>query len=108
MYITEKIDMLLGEGKSDYEIYHGSYSAAVQEIEKFALKNGYTLDSTDDPEMQGDQMYNKVGRGPTKPTGGKTNRFSFELYKGNKKQRKMLHAQVYGEGNRFELNMYIN
>ena len=89
-------------------IYHQSYIAAVQEIEKFAKKNGYTLDDETEPEDIGSQMYNEVGRGPRKPTGGKTNRFDLKIYKNNKEQRKMLHAQVYGDEGRFELNMYIS
>ena len=98
------------EAKSDYEIYHNSYSAAVSEIEKFTEKNGYTLDDHSDKEMIGDQMATKVGMGPKKPKEGDTNKFHFELYKNNKKIRKMLHAQVYNRGtngNEYELNMYI-
>ena len=96
------------EGKSDYTIYHKSYSAAVDEIKKFAKKNGYTLDDESDSENVGSQMFNVVGSGPKKPKEGKTNKFSFELYKNNKLQKKMLHAQIYGTKNQFELNMYIN
>jgi hypothetical protein len=98
----------LREGKKDYVIYHGTYTEAVQEIERFAKKNGYTLDDESEPEDIGAQMYDVVGRGPRKPSGGKTNSLHFKLYKNNKEQRKNLHAQVYGDGNRFELNMYIS
>lgn len=98
------------EGKNDYAIYHDSYSAAVSEIEKFADQNGFTLDDESDKEMIGDQMATKVGLGPKKPKEGETNKFHFELYKNNKKIRKLLHAQIYNrgtEGNEYELNMYI-
>jgi hypothetical protein len=98
------------ESKSDYEIYHNSYSLAIQEIEEYVKKNGYTLDDENDTENIGDQMATTVGMGPKKPSAGKTNKFHFELYKNNKKIRKMLHAQVYNRGtngNEYELNMYV-
>lgn len=100
----------LNELKSDYVIYHNSYSAAINEIEEFVIKNGYTLDDETDSENIGDQMFRLVGNGPRKPQEGDTNKFHFELYKNNKKIRKMLHAQVYNRGtnsNEYELNMYI-
>lgn len=118
MSVIDKIDLLLNEfetnhaieegKKSDYVIYHNSYTEAVQEITAFAKKNGYTLDDETDSEDIGAQMYDVVGRGPRKPSDGVTNSFHFKLYKNNKQQRKNLHAQVYGMGNRFELNMYIS
>jgi hypothetical protein len=103
--ITKKY---LNEGKSDYVVYHNTYSSAADEMERFVKKNGYTLDDESDPENIGSQMYDEIGRGPKKPTNGKTNKFDLKLYKGNKLQKKMLHAQVYGDGGRFELNMYIS
>jgi len=96
------------ESKKDYVIYHNSYSAATDEITKFVEKNGYTLDDETDSEDIGSQMFELVGRGPKKPTNGKTNKFHFKLYKNNKLQKKALHAQVYGDEGRFELNMYIS
>ena len=98
------------EGKNDYAVYHNSYSEAVSEIERFVEDNGYTLDNTTDSENIGDQMATKVGLGPKKPKEGETNKFHFDLYKNNKKIRKLLHAQIYNRGtngNEFELNMYI-
>lgn len=103
-----RLTSYLKEGKKDYVIYHKSYSAATDEIKAFAKKNGYTLDDETEPEDIGSQMFDVVGRGSRKPTGGKTNRLDFKIYKNNKEQRKMLHAQVYGDEGRFELNMYIS
>jgi hypothetical protein len=96
---------------SGYIVYHNSYSAAISEIEKFANKNGYSLDDESDSENKGAQMFDIVGTGPSKPKEGKTNSFHFTLYKGSKQQTKMLHAQIYNRGsssNEFELNLYIN
>jgi len=103
-----KLEKYLNEGKKDYEIYHKSYSDAVSEIEKFVKKNGYTLDDESDKENIGSQMFDEIGRGPKKPTNGKTNKFDLKLYKNNKEQKKMLHVQIYGDEGRFELNMYIS
>jgi hypothetical protein len=46
--------------------------------------------------------------GPKKPSEGKTNSFSIELFKDGKEQKKMLHIQIYGMKNKYELNAYIN
>ena len=90
-----------------YQIWHNSYTSAVSEIEKFITSKGLTLDDQTDSENIGNQMYDVVGRGPKKPSDGQTNSLHFVLYKNNKAQKKHLHAQVYGAGERFELNMYI-
>jgi len=96
------------EAKSDYQIYHNSYSAVADEIIKYVKKMGYTLDDESDKENIGSQMFDVLGSGPKKPSDGKTNKLHFDLYKNNKEQKKKLHAQVYGTGGKFELNMYIN
>ena len=90
----------LKEGKKDYEIYHKTFTSAVQEVEKFAEKNGYEIDS--------DEMFNKVGTGPKKPSVGKTNEYHLTLMKNGKEDRKKLHFQVYGLKSQYELNMYIS
>lgn len=102
------VKKILKEKKSDYVIYHPSYSSAISEIENYGEKFGYTFDDQTDAAMVGDQMATKVGMGPKKPNHGRTNKFNFDLYKNNKLQRKKLHAQIYGDENRYELNMYIS
>lgn len=92
-YLTEK---------SDYEVYHNSYSSAIQAAEDYAKKQGYDID----PE----EMADKVGLGPAKPKPGKTNKFTITLTKNGKEQKKALQIQVYNretKGNEFELNTYI-
>jgi len=90
----------LKEGKKDYEIYHKTFTSAVEEVEKFAEKNGYEIDS--------DEMFNKVGTGPKKPSVGKTNEYHLTLMKNGKEDRKKLHFQVHGMKTQYELNMYIS
>ena len=90
----------LKEGKKDYEIYHKTFTSAVEEVEKFAEKNGYEIDS--------DEMFNKVGTGPKKPSVGKTNEYHLTLMKNGKEDRKKLHFQVHGMRTQYELNMYIS
>jgi hypothetical protein len=53
-------------------------------------------------------MFTKVGMNSKRPSVGKTTRVSLELTKAGKPQRKMLHIQVYGMKNGYELNSYIN
>jgi len=108
----------VNEAKSDYPVYHYTYTSAIQSARDYAEKKGYEIDDED--------AFRKIGMGPRKPSDGKTNRFSIELTKNGKPQKKMLHIQVYGMGtykraqdgsktrslyggqNEYELNCYIN
>ena len=81
---------------SDYELYHKTFSGAMQHAYAVAKKRGYTVDKND--------IDNKVASGPRKPSSGKTNRYILGT---DKKQN--LHVQVANLDNkRFELNMYID
>ena len=80
---------------SDYELYHKTFSAAMQHAYAHAKKKGYTVDP--------DEIDNKVATGPKKPSMGKTNRYILGTDK-----RQNLHVQVANLDNkRYELNMYI-
>ena len=94
-----KLASLIKEKKSDYEVYHKSYTSAINAAKEYAEKQGY--------EINDDDSFTKIGMGPRKPSEGKTNRFSIELSKDGKVQRKQLHIQVYGMKNSYELNAYI-
>lgn len=94
-----KLASLIKEKKSDYETYHNSYTSAINAAKEYAEKQGY--------EINDDDSFTKIGMGPRKPSEGKTNRFSIELSKDGKVQRKALHIQVYGMKNGYELNAYI-
>jgi len=87
------------ETKSDLETYHKSYTSAINAAKEYAEKKGY--------EINDDDSFTKIGMGPRKPSEGKTNRFSIELSKDGKPSRKLLHIQVYGMKNGYELNAYI-
>lgn len=80
-------------------VYHKTFSSAVQLAKSTAENKGYTIND--------DEWFNKVSTGPKKPSDGKTNRYSIELFKGTKLQRKQLHIQVYNTGYNYELNFYI-
>ena len=89
----------LNEGKEPYPVYHNTFSAAVQTAQQYAESKGYTIDEN--------EWFNSVATGPKRPKEGQTNRYSISLYKDGKEQRKNLHIQVYGMGERYELNTYI-
>ena len=109
---------ILNEAKADYQVYHKTYSAAIWTAKNYAEKKGYEVDE--------DDSFRQIGMGPKKPSDGKTNRFSIELLKDGKPQKKHLHIQVYNMGtfkrnsdgsqtrslvggqNEYELNCYIN
>lgn len=91
------------EGKLDYEVYHDFYGAVIKEIEKFANKNGYTINE--------DEFSNIFMDAFNKPKKGKTYRTTLNLYKNDNQQKKALHSQIYNRGTKkhqFELNMYIS
>lgn len=101
--INETVNKYLTEKKGDYEIYHDSYTSAVQAALALAISLGF---STND-----DETFELIGQGPRKPSEGKTNSLHIPLYKGEKKQRKTLHFQVYNRGtnrNTYELNAYVS
>ena len=80
---------------SGYELYHKSFTDAMQHAYAMAKKNmGVTVDKKD--------IDDKVATGPRKPGEGKTNRYSLKTNKG------MLQIQVFNKGGSkpFELNMY--
>jgi len=87
------------EAKSDYEVYHKSYTSAIEAARAYAEKKGFEIDN--------DDAFTKIGVGPKKPSEGKTNSFSIRLSKDGKEQKKQLHIQVYGMKNSYELNAYI-
>ena len=110
---------ILTEAKSDYPVYHFTYTSAINAAREYAEKKGYEIDD--------DDAFRKIGMGPKRPSAGKTNKFSIELIKGGKPQKKLLHIQVYNMGtfkrdnrdgsyvkslhggqDRYELNAYIN
>jgi hypothetical protein len=87
------------EAKTPYEVYHKSYTSAIEAAREYAEKKGFEIDN--------DDSFRKIGMGPRKPSEGKTNSFSIQLTKDGKLQRKQLHIQVYGMKNSYELNAYI-
>ena len=85
-----------GKSSTGYELYHKTFSGAMQHAYAFAKKKGYTVDSND--------IDSKVASGPKKPSSGKTNKYILGT---NKKQN--VHIQVTNLDNkRYELNMYID
>ena len=89
----------VNEAKAPYEVYHKSYTSAIEAAREYAEKKGY--------EINDDDSFRQIGMGPRKPSEGKTNSFSIQLSKDGKPQRKKLQIQVYGMKNSYELNAYI-
>lgn len=103
MVLREDILELSGlmEGKKDYEIYHKSYTGAIKEAESFCNKKGLYWNK--------DESFAKIGAGPRKPDEGKTNKFYLELFtEGGEPAGKVIHVQIYGMGDRYELNTYLS
>jgi hypothetical protein len=87
--------------KSEYQIYHRTYSSSIDAMIDYANRNNYSINQ--------DELFDTVSIGPIRPREGVTNRFTLSLFKDDKEQRKAIHFQVYGRGNAgFELNMYIS
>ena len=100
MKYTKLFEQFLNEKKSDYQVYHNTYSSAVDAALEYARSNGY--------EVVMDDVWNEISVGPKKPSEGKTNKATVGLTKDGKPQRKALQIQIYGMGNKYELNTYIN
>jgi predicted phosphodiesterase len=98
MIVKKKIKGM--DEAKDIEVYHKSYTHAIEAAEAMALKKGYTIED--------DEMFTKVGMNSKRPSVGKTTKVNLELLKNGKPQKKMLHIQVYGMKNGYELNAYIN
>ena len=111
-----KVFMPLVERKSDYTIYHDSYTKCIDEMREFVKKNGFFLDEN--------QVFNMVH--DKKPSNGKTSRLFLLLYKHDGTPAKRGVAfQIYRDsgrvrttynptdghkevgGNDYELNMYL-
>lgn len=86
--------------EAKYKVYHNLYSEAVSEALEYAEKSGYTYDK--------EETAQKIGLGNPKPKDGKTNKFTITLFKDGKESKKALHIQIYGMGEKYELNAYIN
>ena len=99
-----KEEVELEEAKKEpMEIYHPSYSSAVQHAKAHAEKQGY--------EISDDDWHSNVTMGPGKPSGGKTTRHVIPLHKDGKLSKKGLAIQVYDrqtDKKPYELNSYIN
>ena len=82
-------------------LYHGSYTDAVNAAVAHAEKRGYKL---------ADGERDKVALGPKKPGEGKTVSHNLALEKDGKPSKKALHFQVYNRGGEtpYELNHYIS
>lgn len=85
-----------------HDMYHGSYTDAINTAVAHAEKKGYKL---------ADGERDKIAMGPKKPGEGKTVSHSLALEKDGKPSKKGLHIQVYNRGgdkSPYELNHYIS
>tara|TARA_Y100000389_G_scaffold147957_1_gene146935 strand:+ start:1920 stop:2555 length:636 start_codon:yes stop_codon:yes gene_type:complete len=87
--------------KEDFVVYHNTYSATIDAVEKYANDKGYELNQEEYGNAYVDAFF--------KPKEGSTKKDTLSLFKKGKEQKKALHIQIYGRQNKkFELNMYIN
>lgn len=103
-YLEETTEVVNSEEISeavDTEIYHDTFSSAVQLAKQKAEDKGYIVDE--------DDWFSKVNSGDGKPSVGQTTKVSLGLLKNGKETTEKLHIQVYGmEEGKYELNYYIN
>lgn len=92
------------KSKLDYEIYHNSYSSAVQTAKENVENRGFIIDDED--------WFQEVTTGSRKPAIGETIKIQLPLYKEKdgelKETKKFLNIQVYALPKSYELNMYIS
>ena len=97
---TLLFEQFVTEKKSSYQVYHRSYTSAVDTALEYAESQGYTYDK--------EEKKKKIGMGPKRPGDGFTNRFNITLFKDGKEQKKALQISIYGMGDKYELNAYIS
>jgi hypothetical protein len=95
-----KLKDILTEARDEYEVYHNTFSSAVQAARKWAEGKGYTIDE--------DDWARDITFGSGRPSKGKTLKANIDLLKNGKLQKKALHIQIYGMEKSYELNAYIN
>ena len=90
-------------GESKFEVYHKSYTSAVDSALSYANNRGFELDD--------DEVAQSVGLNSSKPGRGKTTKVSLSLIKNGKEVKQKLHFQVYNrdiDPKPYELNVYIS
>ncbi len=93
-FTKEEVEIEEKKG-SGYDLYHKTFSSAMQHAYAHAKKKGVIVDPK--------EIDDKVATGPKKPSSGKTNRYILGT-----NTRKKVHIQVANLDNkRYELNMYI-
>lgn len=96
---TKTAPKAVDEAAHDYPVYHKSFSSAVQAAKDYIEARGF--------QISDDEIWNKISVGPAKPQDGKYNRYSLEISKNGKEQKKAFHIQVYNTGHNYELNCYV-
>ena len=92
--LDEAVEIEEKKSATGYELYHKTFSDAMQHAYAHAKSKGIVVDPK--------EIDDKVATGPKKPSSGKTNRYSL------KAGRKKVEIQVANLDNkRYELNMYI-
>lgn len=86
-----------------YQIYHDTYSAAIEEALESVNQKGFLTDSS--------ETFQIIGVNSKRPQPGETTKVTIPLYNKDRNIiKKALHIQVYNretETNTFELNCYI-
>lgn len=102
--ITKKQILKVINESVNTDIYHDTFSSAVQFARAEVEKRGVEIDE--------DDWWREITTGPGRPKDGETFRATIGLYKNGKLLRKALHIQVYNRGlqfkNNYELNYYIS
>ena len=98
---SNKAQAGIEEARKPYDIYHPTFSAAVQHAKDHTKKvHGFDVDQ--------DSWDREVTFGQRKPSPGKTAIKKVNLTKDGKSVKKRLHMQVYGmDSGKYELNKYV-
>jgi hypothetical protein len=98
---SNKAQAGIEEARKPYDIYHPTFSAAVQHAKDHTKKaHGFDVDQ--------DSWDREVTFGQRKPSPGKTAIKKVNLTKDGKSVKKRLHMQIYGmDSGKYELNKYV-
>lgn len=100
----KSLTKVIKESKDEYQVYHKTYTSAVETAKEYLDKRGYDVDE--------EKFATEFGIMNSRPKNGQTVKVSIQVQSRKKKKPEYYHVQIFdmgnATGNTYELNAYIN